>query len=86
LENGIEITFFGWPRFRVAPNHPGAGEVSTTELRVHGREALDWWAGHLEEHGVQQAGIEQRNRHSFIDFMTSRASGSGSLAKVSRRS
>ena len=42
---GTEVTFFDWPQLRVAPNHPGAGEVSTTELRVPDASALDWWAG-----------------------------------------
>src|SRR3954454_12621463 len=54
---GTEITFFDWPHLRVAPNHSGTGKVSTTELRVRGRAALDWWTGHLAEHGVQNNGV-----------------------------
>jgi glyoxalase family protein len=42
---GTEVTFFDWPQLRVAANHPGAGEVSTTELRVQDRAALEWWVG-----------------------------------------
>src|SRR5215210_7744609 len=34
---GTEITFFDWPQLRSAPNRPGTGEISTTELRVPGR-------------------------------------------------
>ncbi|MDQ4082840.1 MAG: VOC family protein, partial [Actinomycetota bacterium] len=48
---GTEITFFDWPQLRIAPNRPGTGEVSTTELRLPGREALEWWAARLEEFG-----------------------------------
>ena len=65
---GTEITFFDWPHLRIAPNHPGAGEVSATELRVRGRETLDWWAGRFAEHGVRHGGVEERDGHSFIDF------------------
>ena len=65
---GTEITFFDWPQFRIAPNHAGAGEVSTTELRVRGREALDWWAGHLEEHGIRHEGVEESDGRSSIAF------------------
>ena len=55
---GTEVTFFDWPQLRVAPNHPGAGEVSTTELRVPDASALDWWAGRLEEAGVPHGGVQ----------------------------
>jgi glyoxalase family protein len=65
---GTEITFFDWPHLRIAPNHSGTGEVSTTELRVSGRAALEWWAGHFAEHGVQNNGIVEREGRSFIDF------------------
>lgn len=65
---GTEITFFDWPHLRVAPNHPGAGEVSTTELRVAGRDALDYWAGRLEDLGVPTSGVEERDGRSAISF------------------
>ena len=58
---GTEVTFFDWPHLRIAPNHAGVGEVSATELRVRGRETLDWWVGRLEEHGVRHAGIQERD-------------------------
>ena len=65
---GTEVTFFDWPHLRVAPNHAGAGEISATELRVRGSEALDWWAGRLTEHGVQHTGVKERDGRLFIDF------------------
>jgi glyoxalase family protein len=68
LKNGIEITFFDWPTLRLAPNRAGAGEVSTTALRVPGREALEWWAKRLEESGVSHAGIEERGGRALIPF------------------
>src|SRR5918998_1019422 len=54
---GTEITFFDWPQLRLAPNHAGAGEVSTTELRVPDRAALGWWVDRFREIGVSHAGI-----------------------------
>lgn len=66
---GTEVTFFDWPHLRIAPNHAGTGEISTTELRVSGREALDWWAGRFAEHGVRHGGVEKREGRSFIAFL-----------------
>ena len=65
---GTEVTFFDWPHLKIAPNHPGAGEVSTTELRVRGSGALDWWAGRLDERGVPHPGLEERDGLSSISF------------------
>jgi len=65
---GTEVTFFDWPQLRIAANHPGAGEVSTTELRVSGRAALEWWVGRFDELGVQHAGLEERDGRSYLDF------------------
>ena len=65
---GTEITFFDWPQLRVAKNHPGAGEVSTTELRVPDRTALEWWSDHLTEAGVEHAGIAERPDRAYLDF------------------
>ena len=66
---GTEVTFFDWPHLRIAPNHPGTGEVSATELRVRGRESLDWWARRFAEHGVRHGGVEERDGHPFIAFL-----------------
>jgi len=65
---GTEITFFDWPQLRVAPNQPGAGEVSTTELRVPDHAALDWWAGRFSELNVSHSGIEERADRAYMDF------------------
>ena len=65
---GTEVTFFDWPQLRIAANHPGAGEVSTTELRVSDRAALEWWVVRFEELGVQHADIEERDGRSYLDF------------------
>lgn len=65
---GTEVTFFDWPQLRVAPNHPGAGEVSTTELRVTGDGALEYWAARLAEAGVPHGGVESRDGRSSISF------------------
>ncbi len=65
---GTEVTFFDWPQLRIAANHPGAGEVSTTELRVSDRAALEWWVGRFDELGVQHAAIAERDGRSYLDF------------------
>ena len=65
---GTDVTFFDWPQLRIAPNHPGAGEVSTTELRVADRAALDWWAERLERAGVRHDGIVEGDARARLDF------------------
>jgi glyoxalase family protein len=65
---GTEVTFFDWPHLRVAPNHAGAGEISATELRITGREALEFWAGRLEEFGVEHPGVVERDGRSLLAF------------------
>ena len=62
---GTEITFFDWPNLKLAPNHAGAGEVSTIALRVPGREALEWWTKRFEESSVAHKGIEERGGRAF---------------------
>jgi glyoxalase family protein len=65
---GTEVTFFDWPHLRIAPNHAGSGEISATELRVAGREALEFWAERLAEYGVAPAGLEERDGRPLIAF------------------
>ncbi|CAN5686240.1 ring-cleaving dioxygenase [soil metagenome] len=65
---GTDVTFFDWPQLRIAKNRPGAGEVSTTELRVPDRTALEWWAGRLEESGVPHGGIQDGAGRLYMDF------------------
>jgi glyoxalase family protein len=65
---GTEVTFFDWPHLRIAPNHAGAGEVSATELRVSGRDALDFWVDRLSGFGVDHSGVEDRGGRGFIAF------------------
>ena len=65
---GTEVTFFDWPQLRIAPNHAGAGEISTTELRVSGREAVEWWASRLSELGVEHGGVEERDGRALVAF------------------
>jgi glyoxalase family protein len=66
---GTEVTFFDWPHLRIAPNRAGAGEIAATELRVAGREALEFWAQRLTEHGVGHAGVEEREGRLLIAFL-----------------
>ena len=65
---GTEVTFFDWPQLKVAPNHPGSGEVSATGLRVPDASALDWWAGRLEDSGVPHGGVQTDSDYLYLDF------------------
>jgi glyoxalase family protein len=65
---GTEVTFFDWPHLRIAPNRAGAGEVSATELRVTGREALGYWAERLAGFGVEHGGVEERDGRGLVAF------------------
>ncbi len=65
---GTEVTFFDWPHLRIAPNRAGAGEVSATELRVLGRDVLEYWEDRLAEFGVAHGGIEERGGRAMISF------------------
>lgn len=62
---GTELTFFEWP---VGPHVPGAGMISATAFRVPGREALDWWLQHFEEHGVSHGEIIERAGRTILPF------------------
>jgi glyoxalase family protein len=65
---GTDMTFFDWSLS--APHRPGAGDVSTTALRVASREALDWWATRFDSLGVPHGEIEEisgRARLTFTD-------------------
>src|SRR4028119_311797 len=65
---GTDVTFFDWPHLRIAPNRPGAGEVSVTGLRVPDREALQWWAGRLEDSGVGHGGVQDDGGRLHLEF------------------
>jgi glyoxalase family protein len=65
---GTEITFFDWPHLRIAPNHAGVGEISATELRVTGRDALEFWSERHADLGVPHGEIEERDGRGFIAF------------------
>ncbi|MDP9438313.1 MAG: ring-cleaving dioxygenase [Actinomycetota bacterium] len=65
---GTDVTFFDWPHLRVAKNRPGGGEVSNTALRVPDRSALQWWAGRLEDSGVEHGGVQDDGGRLYLDF------------------
>jgi glyoxalase family protein len=63
---GTDVTFFDWPR--VGPHQPGAGDISTTTLRVPGQASLEWWSGHLKANGVKHSTIAERDGRMTLDF------------------
>jgi glyoxalase family protein len=62
---GNDLTFFDWdmPRER-----RGTRSIARTHLRVTGRDALEWWAGRLREHGVAASAIAERDGRLTLDF------------------
>ena len=62
---GTDLTFFDWP---VARETRGNNSISRTNLRVAGREALEWWSGHLRELGVAAREIEERDGRLSLDL------------------
>jgi len=62
---GNDVTFFDWPH--IGRNVSGTGTIGTIALRVSGAAALDWWARHLDENGVQiQSRGEDAGRASIV--------------------
>jgi glyoxalase family protein len=55
---GSDLTFFDWP---VNPERRGTRSIARTALRVNGLEALNWWKGHLAEHGVRAGEVAERD-------------------------
>lgn len=63
---GTDMTFFDWPD--IGSEQRGTDSITLTAFRVNGREALDYWAQRLEEHGVQHQGIEQFDNRAILRF------------------
>jgi glyoxalase family protein len=62
---GTDLTFFDWamPRER-----RGAHSITRTHLRVNGVEALEWWAQHLAQNGVNTTDVIKRDDRATIHF------------------
>jgi glyoxalase family protein len=62
---GTDVTFFDWPMPRESR---GTHSIVRTQLRVAGREALDFWAAHLSDRGVAAEEIVERDGRLILDF------------------
>ena len=62
---GTDLTFFDWAMPR---EQRGTHSITRTHLRVNGREALQWWAGHLKEAQVSTLEISERDGCAVLDF------------------
>jgi len=62
---GTDLTFFDWA---LGPNQNGPGSIAATALRVPSRVALEWWNGHLTQHGIKHSGIVDFHGHNLINF------------------
>jgi glyoxalase family protein len=63
---GTDLTFFDWPRSPRARS--GAATIAPVALRVHGRAALDWWAGRLAELGVDHDEVADAEGRTVLPF------------------
>ncbi|KPV47980.1 ring-cleaving dioxygenase, partial [Kouleothrix aurantiaca] len=62
---GTDLTFFDWP---VPRERRGSNSIIRTNLRVSGRDTLEWWAGHLRERGVTASEIAERDGRLVLDL------------------
>ncbi len=62
---GNDLTFFDWD---VPREQRGTRSIARTHLRVHGRDALDWWRDHLTEQGVAVGEIAERDGRLVLEF------------------
>jgi glyoxalase family protein len=62
---GTDVTFFDWPMPRESR---GTHSIVRTQLRVAGREALEFWGAHLRERGVAAEEVVERDGRLILDF------------------
>lgn len=62
---GTDVTFFDWP---VRPEVRGTHSIIRTMLRVSGADTLEWWRGHLRQHGVDAGEVLERDGRATLDF------------------
>ena len=62
---GNDLTFFDW---NVPRERRGGSSFVRTHLRVHGEDALSYWATRLSESGVVHADVEERDGRRVLDF------------------
>lgn len=62
---GNDLTFFDWD---VPPEQRGSRSVTRTYLRVHGPDAIAWWAEWLRKNGVVHNGITDLDGRATILF------------------
>ncbi len=63
---GTDVTFFDWPQTPM--NRNGAGSIARIGLRVHGPDALDWWANRLDQMGVPNSGLARSGGRMVLRF------------------
>ncbi len=61
---GTDLTFFDWPLPR---ERRGTRAIARTQLRVAGRQALEWWERRLRERGVAVGEITERDGRLTLD-------------------
>jgi glyoxalase family protein len=62
---GSDITFFNW---ELPGERRGTRSIARTHFRVAGPEALEWWARHLRDEGVEAGPVAERDGRLTLDF------------------
>ena len=62
---GTDLTFFDWP---MPAERRGTRSLVRTCLRVRDEGSLAWWAGHLQESGVDHDGVTERDDRLTLDL------------------
>ena len=62
---GTDLTFFDWP---VPRESRGTRSIVRTCLRVHGRQALNWWVQRFDERGVVHGDIFEHDGRLNLRF------------------
>ena len=62
---GTDFTFFDWT---MPAGRRGTNCINQTQMRVTGREALEWWETHLRRHGVRTRPIIALGGRLALEF------------------
>jgi glyoxalase family protein len=63
---GTDMTFFDWPSAH--PEQRGTDSIVLTAFRIHGADALAYWAQRLSDNGITHEGIQTFHGREVIAF------------------
>lgn len=63
---GTDMTFFDWPH--IGPDTRGMDSIVSTQFRVNGRAALDYWLARFDAEGVAHGPVERFAGRDLVRF------------------